>query len=209
MKLRTTLLGFLLLFFLPISNANAQQEGFIGEVKLFAGNFAPRGWAFCDGQLLAISSNTALFSILGTMYGGDGRSTFALPDLRSRTPIGVGTGPGLSTIQQGERGGQENITLTALELPSHNHGLSTATLDVKIGVNNENGESSTPAGEVIAGGRDAYIDEVGSNQFLGGVTSSLTGNTTNSGSNRSFDNRNPFLGIRYIICLNGLFPSRN
>ena len=99
------------------------MEGYLGEVRMFGGNFAPRSWAFCQGQLLAISQFNALFSILGTTFGGDGRTTFGLPDLRGRVAAGVGTGPGLHTMIWGEKGGQENVTLTQLNLPSHTHTL--------------------------------------------------------------------------------------
>ena len=99
------------------------SEPFVGEIRMFAGNFAPRGWAFCDGQLLAVSQNDALFSLLGTIYGGDGRTTFGLPDLRGRIPIHAGTGPGLSPRRLGAKGGAENVTLTVNQMPSHNHGL--------------------------------------------------------------------------------------
>ena len=97
------------------------MDPFIGSVCIFGGNFAPRSWAFCDGQLLAISSNTALFSILGTIYGGDGRTTFALPDLRGRMPVGPRNGPGLSDYRLGERGGQEEVVLNTTQIPSHSH----------------------------------------------------------------------------------------
>jgi microcystin-dependent protein len=108
--------------------ATSSAEPFIGEVKWFAGNFAPRGWAFCDGQLLAISSNTALFSILGTMYGGNGITTFALPDARGRTLLHAGNGPGLSPRQIGSKFGTENDTLTVPQMPSHTHGITPHTL---------------------------------------------------------------------------------
>ncbi|MCB0630228.1 MAG: phage tail protein, partial [Lewinella sp.] len=105
------------------------MEPFLGQIQPFGFNFPPRGWAFCDGQLLAISSNTALFSLLGTMYGGDGRTTFALPDLRGRSIVHIGTGPGLSHITQGEKGGRENVTLTTANMPSHNHAVRATTDD--------------------------------------------------------------------------------
>ena len=99
------------------------SEPFVGEIRMFAGNFAPRGWAFCDGQLLATSQNDALFSLLGTIYGGDGRTTFGLPDLRGRIPVHAGTGPGLSPRRLGAKAGAEKVTLTVNELPSHTHDL--------------------------------------------------------------------------------------
>ena len=111
MKLKIKITGLFLICLLSNFNSTA-QEGYIGEVRIFAGNFAPRGWALCQGQLLAISQNTALFSIVGTIYGGDGRTSFGLPDLRGRAAIGSGNGPGLSTYREGSQGGRENITLT-------------------------------------------------------------------------------------------------
>src|SRR5262245_60083892 len=99
------------------------SDPFVAEIRLFAGNFAPRGWAFCNGQLLPISQNTALFSLLGTNYGGDGRSSFALPDLQGRVPLHAGNGPGLSSRHLGEAGGDDTITLTDAQMPAHSHSL--------------------------------------------------------------------------------------
>lgn len=111
---------------LPVTAQQAHaQQAMIGEIKFFGGNFAPRDWAFCDGQLLAISQNTALFSVLGTTYGGDGRSTFALPDMRGRSPVHAGRGPGLNPVALGQRGGRENITLALNELPQHAHSIDS------------------------------------------------------------------------------------
>jgi microcystin-dependent protein len=169
------------------------QEGFIGEVKLFAGNFAPRNWAFCDGQLLPISQNQALFSIVGTMYGGDGRTTFALPDLRARVPVGVGTGPGLSTVTQGQKQGSETATLTTAQLPSHEHKLdNVAEVDIKTSPGNTNNKTETQ-------------------KVLTPVTTagSTTVTTTNTGGSQPVSIKPPSLGLRYIICITGIFPSRN
>ncbi|MDN3202501.1 phage tail protein [Algoriphagus sediminis] len=179
------------------------MEGMIGEVRLFGGNFAPRSWALCQGQLLPISQNTALFSILGTIYGGDGRTTFALPDLRGRAPIGVGTGPGLSNIREGQKGGQETHTLNVLEMPSHTH---------PVNVSNQAADQRSPAGkafgkaevEVERGAPKIPVDAYNSagNANFGSVVG-------NSGGNQSFNLRNPFLVTNYIICLQGIFPSRS
>jgi microcystin-dependent protein len=176
------------------------QEGFLGEVKMFAGNFAPRTWAFCEGQLLAISSNQALFSILGTIYGGDGRTSFALPDLRGRVPVGPGSGPGLSTRQLGSRSGSETTTLTTPNLPAHTHGVN---------VNSGEGTTSSPVSGFLASntveGRVAvdqtYAATAGSSMAASAIA--------NTGSNQAVNNMQPYLGIYYIICLSGTFPSRN
>lgn len=174
----------------------------IGQTIMFAGNFAPRGWALCQGQILAISSNTALFSILGTTYGGDGRTTFALPDLRGRVPVNAGgtssTGPGLRTYQLGQRGGTETHTLTAAEMPQHHHLITDAVA--------EEGDEASPVGNYLAG------DPNGATPFKGAPDSGeflATINTGNAGSNLSFNKERPYLAINYIIALFGTYPSRN
>ncbi|MBA6155606.1 phage tail protein [Tenacibaculum sp. S7007] len=198
MKLKTTLLGGLLLILLSISDIYAQQEGFLGEVKMFAGNFAPRGWAFCDGQLLAISQNTALFSILGTTYGGDGRTTFALPDLRGRVSIGPRRGPGLTDYRLGQKGGIENVILNITQIPSHSH---NAVLSATAPVGRGEGTTS-PTGNYNADG-GSYASTKNTQMASDAVT---IGNT---GGNLSHENRPPYIAINYIICTQGLFPSRN
>lgn len=181
----------------------AYQEGFIGEIKMFGGNFAPRSWALCEGQLLAISQNQALFSILGTTYGGDGRTTFALPDLRGRTAIGPGNGPGLSSRQLGAKGGVERVTLSASQMPSHNHGAS-GTIKVSERV----------------GGLDAPKNAVFSKTDGAKTYGNLRTNTTmandildvktqNTGGSQAHENMMPYTAVNYIICLQGTFPSRN
>lgn len=174
------------------------MDGYIGEVRLFAGNFAPRNWAFCEGQLLAISSNNALFSILGTTYGGDGRTSFGLPDCRGRSPLHPGTGPGLSTFQLGAKSGNETTTLLVSNLPAHNH---TAT----IKASNQDGEESDPDGQYLGKNEDAEIYHDSSNVTMG-ANSVEVGNT---GSNTAFSNRPPYIALNYIVCLVGLYPSRN
>jgi microcystin-dependent protein len=186
-----------IILFLNLPNlANAQGEPFIGEIVMFAGNFAPRGWAMCDGQLLAVSQNDALFSILGTTYGGDGRTTFALPDLRSRVPIHAGTGPGFSTRRLGSKSGSETNILSVNNLPSHSH-----TVNAVI----EDGNQSLPTGNLPAG-----------TKLLDKEYSDATGNTTmsasmlnNTGNNQAVNNMQPYLTIHYIIATIGVFPSRN
>ena len=128
------------------------MDPFIGQIQAFGFNFAPAGWAHCNGQLLAISQNTALFSLLGTTYGGDGRTTFGLPEMRGRSIRHVGTGPGLSAVSWGQRGGATTATLIAANLPSHNHG-------VQVGVSTAAGEEATPAGQVIANHAGAFNED--------------------------------------------------
>ncbi|MBI5913869.1 MAG: phage tail protein [Bacteroidetes bacterium] len=173
------------------------MEPLLGEIKLFAGNFAPRGWAFCDGQLLSISQNTALFSILGTTYGGDGRTTFALPDLRGRVPLHPGTGPGLSTYSQGEMGGMESVTLMVQELPPHSHSLNA---------NAQNGNTSDPPGASLADTKGTDRDYMKSGEVNTQMSAQSIGST---GGGQPHENRQPYLAINYIIALQGIFPSRN
>ncbi len=188
------------------------MDPFIGQIVMFGGNFAPRSWAFCNGQLLAISQNTALFSILGTTYGGDGRTTFALPDLRGRSAIHPGTGPGLSTIRLGQRGGTEYHTLTINEMPNHSH--SGATLKGSIMVNEEDGDSNDPNGRnfglIDAGATNANAYNSAANDKAMAVNSvGISGNTLATGGQQQFFIRNPFEAVNYIIALFGVFPSRN
>lgn len=181
------------------------QQGFIGEVRMFAGNFAPRSWAFCDGQLLAISQNTALFSILGTTYGGDGRTTFALPDLRGRAPVSQGTGPGLSSHRLGSRSGTETVQLNATQLPSHSH---NAAVTVSIGTNTTAANSNEGSGHTLGAGANIYNSAAPeSGEDLGGVSGNMTVN--NNGGNQAHNNMQPYLAIHYIIALQGTYPSRS
>lgn len=184
------------------------MEPFIGQIIMFGGNFAPRGWAFCEGQLLAVSQNTALFSILGTTYGGDGRTTFALPDLRGRTPIGPGTGPGLSTHRLGQRGGSQTNTLTLLNLPSHSHsaaGTVKAYFAPPIG----GGETNNPTGANFsgpAGGTNVYS---GSEANANMATNNVSVTVGATGGGQSFSIMQPFECVYFIIALMGIYPSRN
>ena len=165
-------------------------EPFLGSILLFGGNFAPRGWAFCNGQLLPINQNTALFSLLGTTYGGNGQTTFALPDLRGRTPIHFGQGPGLSNYSEGEMGGAESVTLISTQMPAHQHTQPASNGDE--GTNRPNG--AVPArGGVYTPASDG----------------SALAPTTIAGGNQPHENSAPFLALNYIIALEGIFPSRN
>ena len=185
------------------------MQGMIGEVRLFGGNFAPRNWAFCDGQLLAISQNEALFSILGTIYGGDGRTTYALPDLRGRTALGQGNGPGLSPRPLGQRSGTAFNNLNANNLPSHTHTVTTTT-QVQIPVSEATQDENSAVGNLLTEvNPNAFYASAGTEDYGSGST--LTGSTVvgQQGASQAMNNQQPFLGIRYIICLTGLFPSRH
>lgn len=170
---------------------------FIGQIQTFAFNFAPRDWADCDGQLLQISLNTALFSLIGTIYGGDGRTTFALPDLRGRAAIHLGQGPGLSNRPQGQVSGQETTILTAANLPAHTHPQLASGAP---------GTTPDPTNNVL--GNAGFLDNDFNDGSSGLVTMGNTGNNT-GGASQSFSNMPPYLVIRYCIALVGIFPSRN
>lgn len=181
------------------------MDEFIGIIKLFAGNFAPRGWAMCQGQLMSISANTALFSIIGTMYGGDGKTTFALPDLRGRAPIGIGQGPGLSNYVQGQLGGNETNTLNTSNIPSHNHPV---TGSVQLPVNGEVANSDSPEGGYPAlSSTPVYNHSAGAGQFAGTLNVNLS--TSAVGASQPVNNLMPYLAMNYIICLEGIYPSRD
>jgi microcystin-dependent protein len=183
------------------------SDPFLAEIVMFGGNFAPRGWAYCDGQLLAISSNQALFSLLGTTYGGDGRTTFGLPDMRGRTAIGPRTGPGLSSYTLGQRGGAETVTLTQQQMPSHNH---TASTTATLHATDATGRTFVPTGAVLASKRrtNIYRDAAPDvDMHADSITATTTVN--NNGGSQAHENRMPYLAINHIIALVGTFPSRN
>ncbi|MEM9736034.1 MAG: tail fiber protein, partial [Pseudomonadota bacterium] len=155
------------------------QELFIGEIRFFSGNFAPRNWALCNGQLLSISQWSALFSIVGTTYGGDGRRTFALPDMRGRVPIHPGTGPGLSPVALGEKGGQETVTLSVAQIPAHTHSAALASnalnLDVTLQASDQPGTVASPTGGTLADdGTDRIYNDLAPNVAMnpGHITAS-------------------------------------
>lgn len=181
------------------SETSQSSDPFIGEISMFAGNFAPRGWAFCDGQLLPISDNSALFSLLGTTYGGDGRTTFALPDLRGRVAIHAGNGPGLTDRRQGSKGGVETVTLNITELPHHNHTLNVVDAPAK---------ESSPVGNLPA------IPAVDAPMLYGtmkGAEAAEFHEMTigHTGGSQAHENMPPYGTVRYIIALQGVYPSRN
>ena len=171
------------------------SEPFVGEIRMFAGNFAPRGWAFCDGQLLAVSQNDALFSLLGTIYGGDGRTTFGLPDLRGRIPLHAGNGPGLSQRRLGAKAGAETVTLTVNQIPNHTHPLNGTSANGDT-VNPQNGLLATDLAE------DTYAEDFNSVNMSTSAISSL-------GGSRSHSNLMPTLCVNFIIALFGIYPSRS
>jgi microcystin-dependent protein len=168
---------------------------FIGEIRLFAGNFAPQNWAFCAGQLLAISQNNALFALIGTTYGGDGISTFALPDLRGRVPMDQGNGPGLTPRLIGQMFGTETVTLNSTQIPAHNHLVNGSSATAT---------TTSPTGGVLADRSTSFY--TANNTAL--VT--LPGNTIgNTGGSLPHNNMMPYLGLSFIISLFGIFPSRS
>lgn len=172
------------------------MEAFIASIILFGGNFAPRGWAFCQGQLLPIAQYSALFTILGTTYGGDGQTTFALPDLRGRVPIHPGQGPGLSNRSLGERGGSETITLNVSQMPAHNHTLNAVT---------ETGTVGAPAGASLAA--TGALDP---EYRIGGTGVGMAASSIGvAGGSQPHTNMQPYLALNYIICLEGLYPSQS
>jgi microcystin-dependent protein len=188
------------------------SDPFIGEINLFAGNFAPRGWAFCAGQLLSISQNTALFALVGTTYGGDGRTSFGLPDLRSRAVVGAGNGPGLSPALLGQRAGAEAVTVSQNQLSSHTHDVtSTTSFDAQSGAATQH----TPAGGALAEptvqgtpGMTIYSTQA-SDTSLEGASVSGALQVSDTGNSTPHENMQPFLGLNYIIAIQGTFPSRN
>lgn len=165
-------------------------------------NFAPRGWALCDGQLLPISQNSALFSLLGTTYGGDGRTNFGLPDLRGRTAVHVGNGPGLSPYRWGEKGGAERVTLNLNQIPSHAH-----TLRCK----DTNGTTSNPSGKFLAKAPDSTALPPTSTDLYADDSNGLMAPTsvTPNGGGQAHENRVPYLAVYHCIALTGIFPSRS
>lgn len=171
------------------------SEPFIAEVRIFAGNFAPRGWAFCNGQLLPISQNTALFSLIGTTYGGDGRTTTALPNLQGRAVMHPGNGPGLTSRRLGETGGVETVTITEAQMASHNHSVQAT---------NSTANSTSPANALF--GRSSE----GESLYQNPVSSALVDGplTENRGGGQAHNNMQPHLVVNYIIALVGIYPSR-
>lgn len=204
------------------------MEGYMAEIRGFGGNFAPRNWAYCQGQLMSISANQALFSLLGTTYGGDGRTTFGLPDLRGRVPISSGQGPGLTDRLLGHRSGTEYNNLTSNQLAPHTHTVTGGVLPVLGGalaimnVNSTSGTLSDPSGAFLgveSGAIGLYesTPEAGESLNVGAITVDTTNlavdassiQVSNAGASYPVNNMQPYLAINWIICTVGIFPSRN
>jgi microcystin-dependent protein len=179
------------------------MEGTMSEIRMFAGNFAPRAWAYCQGQLLAISTNSALFSLIGTTYGGDGRTTFALPNLAGRAAVGTGNGPGLSYVNLGEMDGTETVTLLQQNLPVHNHAASGIYHPY---ANNGQGDETNPGGGYMSSSTSGDLYASSSNTAMGSTNATVTLGL--SGSTMPHQNMQPYLGMNYIICMQGIYPSR-
>ena len=191
------------------------SDPFIGEIRMVGFNYNPQGWALCQGQLLPIAQNTALFALLGTTFGGDGRTTFGLPDFRGRTPVGAGTGPALTPIVQGERSGNESVTLQQPQMPMHTHSASgTASLSVGATPSNQVVAPSTTnnvLGASVAGNPAAAA--IWSDKLIGPVAlanpQTVAVTVATAGGSQPLGLRNPFLGTNFIIALTGIFPSRD
>jgi microcystin-dependent protein len=171
------------------------MDPFVAEIRIFPFNFAPKGWAFCDGQLLPLSQNTALFSLLGTTYGGDGKSNFALPDMQGNAPMHPGQGPGLSLHDLGETGGSETVTLLESEIPGHSHNITASSQD---------GLDSHPVNNFLAQG-------IGINLYVNAGTTPVNMNDNSlspAGGDQPHNNMQPYLTLNFCIALQGVFPPR-
>ena len=180
------------------------SEPFIAEIRIFAGNFAPRGWAFCNGQLLPIAQNTALFSLIGTTYGGDGRTTTGLPNLQGRAPMHPGRGPGLSSRRLGERGGSETSSLSTNQMPNHTHTAQASNDAATFGTPDNTHVIGRGAGRF-----DAFFGTANNLVDMQSASGSIPGSLNDTGGNQVHNNLQPFLTLSFIIALVGLFPSRS
>ena len=173
------------------------MDPLMASIMMFGGNFAPRSWAFCDGQLLSISAYSALFSLLGTTFGGDGRTTFGLPEMRGRVPVHAGHGPGLSTRPLGQKSGTETVTLTTSEIPAHSH-------NGHVNANTGDGDDVSPQGRYPGkAATDFYADASNAQMNAASVT------TANTGGGGAHPNMQPYMVVNFIIALQGTYPSRN
>ncbi|RYD96719.1 MAG: phage tail protein [Sphingobacteriales bacterium] len=200
------------------------MEGYLGEVRNFAGNFAPQGWRFCQGEALAISDYDALFALIGATYGGDGINTFNLPDLRGRVAVGTGQGPGLANVNLGGMAGSEQVTLTANNLPIHNHTVTNSPINPSITASVNSAQATAHAAttglSIASAGSNAsgqFIQNLGFNNTTPTVAlnpgtvdlSAVTINSEPSGGSQPHSNMQPYLSVNFIICVQGIFPSRN
>jgi microcystin-dependent protein len=172
------------------------SQPYIGEIRMFGGSFAPAGWAFCDGQLMAISENDTLFNLIGTTYGGDGQETFGIPDLRGRVPIHMGTGPKGTTYTEGEMGGVESVTLSVNQIPAHNHAL-IASANLAAG--------TAPASQVAGKSSGATVSPYGADQPVSSLSPQAVGP---AGGSQPHENLQPYACINFIISLFGVYPSQ-
>ena len=190
------------------------MEEYIGTVQAFAFGFTPRDWLPCNGQLLAISQYQTLFSLLGTTYGGDGRTTFGLPDLRGRTPVNQGTGTGLSNHKLGTKGGSETNTLNITQMPTHSHNIDFSGQSINAGVSipavNDDGTTDESEGNILANNAGAYAASSSADTALSAFNAPLSGSmqTGNTGVGAPINNMQPFLALNYCICINGIYPPR-
>ena len=183
------------LVMVPAREAAAQSEPFVGEIMWVGYTFCPRGWAEADGQLIPIAQNTALFSLLGTTFGGDGRATFALPDLRGRVSVHTGDGPGLSSYTLGQKGGEEQVTLTSDEMPAHNHTINASAAAV----------DTNAAGSILGSPKNKNIYDAP----VMASTTLANSAMSDAGGDQPHENRPPYLTLRACIALQGIYPSRN
>jgi microcystin-dependent protein len=191
---RHTLLLFLVVLLAMMASVPASaQEPFIGEIRFVGFNFAPQGWLPCDGRLMSISQNTALFSLLLTTFGGDGKTTFALPDMRGRVPVGTGQGAGLTNRNPGDQGGKETVTLTIAQMPAHRHNLMASSAAAN---------TTAPAGDTLANSSTTPVYSTGTTNVAMKNTSINT-----AGQGQPHENMQPFLGMTCIIAVQGIFPA--
>lgn len=232
MKLKQTikiLSALLVTSILPSKAMACSTDAYLGSMCVFAGNFTIRTWAKAEGQLLSIAQNSALFSLLGTMYGGDGRTTFGLPDLRGRSAIGSGNGPGLPNYNVGQRGGSPTVTLSIANMPSHNHVVTTnvvSTADTSgssaiLRALAGNATTNTPTGNVLANSprRENIYSSAAPSVDMStsavdltlniAVDSTATNTVSNNGGSQAFSVQNPYLAVTWLIALQGVYPSRN
>lgn len=196
------------------------MEEFIAMIKLFGGNFAPRGWALCNGQIFSIAQNTALFSILGTTYGGNGQTTFALPNLQGKTAVGAGVGQGGTNYVLGQVAGTESISILTTNMPAHIHPITNVSLTLPANADNSVANSALAGGNRLANSPktgsgpnaatlNTYTSATANPVYVGGQTATASGQTASTGGSLPISIMQPYLALTYIICLEGIFPSRN